>query len=177
MTATLDIRNESARKRLVRRDALERLANRVCDGERVPGDVEISLLLCDDDTITRLNRQYRRKNAPTDVLSFEQETQQAPGPRPLGDIVISLETAERNCGGDRPGMRREIDLLFCHGLLHLLGYDHATEAEREGMQRKQAEYLDLSERAAWRFGPKGNAPSSDSAPAPRGGTRSVGRRQ
>lgn len=178
MTATLDIRNESESKRLYRRDTLQRLANRICDGERVDQDLEISVLFCDDDVITELNRQYRRKNAPTDVLSFEQDAPPMPGPRPLGDIVISLETAERNCGGDRECTRREVKLLFCHGLLHLLGYDHATKAQREQMQRKQAQYLDLSERAAWNFGPKtGRANQTESIRTPHGGTRSVGRRQ
>ena len=74
-----------------------------------------------------------------------------------------------NCGGDRALMRREIELLFCHGLLHLLGYDHATRDERARMQRKQAEYLNTSEADAWRFGPK--TPPR----APKGGSRRIGR--
>ncbi|MDK1021611.1 MAG: rRNA maturation RNase YbeY [Candidatus Hydrogenedentes bacterium] len=146
MAATLCLRNISATKRLLRRALLERLANRICAGEKVGGSVEISLLLCDDEFISRLNRQYRDKEGPTDVLSFEQD---GPEGSVLGDVVISLETALRRSDGDRAGARKEVDLLFCHGLLHLLGYDHSTRSERERMTRKQAKYLGISECAAW----------------------------
>ncbi len=150
MPATLRLRNISSTKRLVRRDALEHLANRICLGENINTEAEISLLLCDDELISRLNRQYRDEDAPTDVLSFEQD---GPGGRILGDVVISLETALRQCDQDRVRARREVDLLFCHGLLHLLGYDHSTRTERETMTRKQAQYLGLSEHAAWPSAP------------------------
>jgi len=157
MPAMLSLRNNSVRRRIVQRRRLERIAARVCAGELDGGSVEISVLLCDDSAITALNRKYRRKNAPTDVLSFEQEnTADSPGVRALGDIVISLETAERNCGGDRTLVRREVDMLFCHGLLHLLGYDHHTAGERAEMRRKQAQYLYTNEATAWDFGPKAN---------------------
>lgn len=146
MTATLRLRNISSTKRLVRRNALEHLANRICAGENIDTAAEISLLLCDDEIISRLNRQYRNEDGPTDVLSFEQD---GPGGRILGDVVISLETALCRCGQDRDLARREVDLLFCHGLLHLLGYDHSTPAGRETMTRKQARYLGISQHAAW----------------------------
>lgn len=172
------LRTTSNRKRLIRRDTLERLAGRICAGEEVVGEVEISVLFCDDAAITELNRRYRRKNEATDVLSFEQEgPAQSGGPRPLGDIVISLETAERNCGGDRVLMRREIELLFCHGLLHLLGYDHGTLAERKAMQRKQAEYLYTSDAEAWLFGPKAPRVAGTHRTGPAGGSRRIGRGQ
>ncbi len=159
MAASLAVRNASVRRGLVRQSPLKRLADRICTGESVDGDVEISVLFCDDDDITQLNKKYRRMNKPTDVLSFEQDGPgEAAGSRALGDIVISLETAERNCHGDRTLMRREIELLFCHGLLHLLGYDHGTRAERAEMTKKQAEYLGTSEVEAWQFGPKPAAP-------------------
>jgi probable rRNA maturation factor len=176
MAPAVALRTSSVRKRLVRRDALERLAGRICAAEKIHGDVEISVLLCDDDAITALNRRYRKKNAPTDVLSFEHDPAAAPaGPRPLGDIAISLETAERNCGGDRALIRREIELLFCHGLLHLLGYDHGTRRGRTLMQRKQAQYLETSEADAWRFGPKVPRDIRARQAAPAGGSRRIGR--
>ena len=156
MTATLSVRNTSTIKRLLRRDALERLAERICAGEHVSKDVEISLLLCDDEYMGQLNRRYRNKRGPTDVLCFEQEGPPGQEARLLGDVVISLETACRACHGDRRELRKEVDLLFCHGLLHLLGYDHATPRERERMNRKQAEYLGVSERAAWPSEASGN---------------------
>ncbi len=172
MAVLLDIRNVSVRKRIARRDRLVRLAERVCSGESVAGDIEISLFLCDDPDIAELNRRFGGDSGPTDVLSFEQEGRPVASPRPLGDVVISAETAERNCGGDRALLRAEIELLFCHGLLHLLGYDHQSARDRGRMQQKQAEYLGLSERAAWEFGPKHAA----APPAPAlGGTRRIGR--
>lgn len=154
MTAVLELRNESSTKRLLRRDALERLANRICDGEQVDHDVSISVLFCDDDYMARLNESYLDKKGATDVLSFEQTGPETDGPEVLGDIVISLQTAARNCRKDRARMRREVDLLFCHGLLHLLGYDHATQRDKKRMIGKQAEYLEISNEAAWGFGPK-----------------------
>ncbi len=146
MATTLCLRNISATKRLLRRDVLERLANRICAGEKVGRSVEISLLLCDDEYMSRLNRRYRNKEGPTDVLSFEQDGLES---SVLGDVVISLETALRRSEGDRALARKEVDLLFCHGLLHLLGYDHSTRSERDRMTRKQAQYMGISECAAW----------------------------
>lgn len=158
MSVTLGVRNESVRKQPVRRDRLKQLATRICEGESVKGDVEVSVLFCDDPAIAELNRKYGDDSRPTDVLSFEQPAQPGGVGRVLGDIVISLETAERNSGGERRRFRGEVELLFCHGLLHLLGYDHATMRDRTRMQQRQAMYLGLSEQAAWEFGSKPGAP-------------------
>jgi len=149
MSTTLSLRNTSETKRLIRRDALERLAERICTGEHISDNVEISLLLCDDDYMTQLNYHYRNKRGPTDVLSFEQESPPGQATRLLGDVVISLETANRACQGDRKKMRQEVDLLFCHGLLHLLGYDHANKRQEQEMKCRQAQYLGLPEHDAW----------------------------
>lgn len=166
MSITLNILNHSTRKRLYRRDTLNALAETICTGEGLDEELELSVLLCDDNFIAQLNRQYRDKDAPTDVLSFEQEGAPDLPSRVLGDVVISLETVERDCSGDRALMREEMKVLLCHGILHLLGYDHGTAQERRRMTAKQAVYLGLSQDAAWRFGPK---------VARNGGTRSVGR--
>lgn len=145
----LQIRHESARKHLYRRDRLTTLAHAICAEEEGAAEVELSLVFCDDAFITELNRAYRGVDGPTDVLSFPQ-----PRPEPgvtsvLGDIVISLETIERRCCGDRAAMRFEVLLLFCHGVLHLLGYDHATAAERDVMAALQARYLGVPIEEAW----------------------------
>ena len=107
------------------------------------------MLFCDDEYITQLNRQYRKLERPTDVLSFCQDSIAEAVPRVLGDVVISLETVERRCRGDRKAMRDEARLLFCHGLLHLLDYTHGNASTREVMAGKQAEYLDIPLDAAW----------------------------
>lgn len=154
MNVRVAVQHESARRGLYRRDVLQRLALRICAGEGLTDhDIEVSVLFCDDSQIQALNKAYRKKNAPTDVLSFEQDPGVVPGVRMLGDIVISLETVEARGAGDTEAMRADVRLLFCHGMLHLLGYDHATAAERRCMAAKQAQYLGVNEGAAWRTGP------------------------
>lgn len=150
MTLELQIRNDSTRKRLYARSDLQTLAEAVLRAEGEKGRLELSLLFCDDGFIRELNRDWRGIDAPTDVLSFPQE-EPDPGRRsaPLGDIVISLETVERRCAGDRAAMRREVRLLFVHGLLHLLGYDHATARQRREMAARQAQHLGIPVEAAW----------------------------
>ncbi|MFA7693209.1 MAG: rRNA maturation RNase YbeY [Candidatus Hydrogenedentes bacterium] len=145
----LDIRNQSKIKRLISRGRLEKLAEKICAGEGVRKEAELSLLFCDDSFIKELNAQYRNRDEATDVLSFVQEKTGKEPYTILGDIVISLETVERYCGGDRDAMRTETLLLFCHGLLHLLGYEHGNEADKIKMQMKQAHYLDLKLENVW----------------------------
>lgn len=154
MPTALRIRNESTRKRLYRSDVLTRLADRILSAESVDEATEISILFCDDPFMTELNKEYRNKNSATDVLSFEQENIPGQVPQVLGDIIISLETVESNCQGDAGTMRDEVRMLVCHGLLHLLGYDHGTQKEKTVMHQKQALYLGVSEDVAWDFGPK-----------------------
>jgi probable rRNA maturation factor len=157
-TVHLAVCNESERKRLYRIDALTRLAENICRSEGVSGAVEVSVLFCDDPFIKELNARYRRVDRPTDVLSFRQGQPAPHEPEPLGDIVISLETVERHCSGERGDMRAEIKLLFCHGLLHLLDYTHADGPSRRTMASKQAEYLGIPLDAAWPDAPKPEAP-------------------
>lgn len=155
---TVEVRNISRRKGLYRTKVLAGLAERVCAAEKARGTAELSVLLCDDAMIHDLNRRYRKVDRSTDVLSFSQTGTGAPGRAYLlGDIVISLETVERRCGGDRPAMRGEVVFLFCHGLLHLLGYDHATAPGRAQMAAKQADYLGLSLDTAWLKGSRSQA--------------------
>ena len=91
-------------------------------------DYEVSVRLCDDAAIRALNRDYRGKDKPTDVLAFAQREGPAGKlhPEMLGDVVISVDTARRQ--GKR-GLYRELLHLASHGLCHLLGYDHRDDAE------------------------------------------------
>ena len=145
----MDVRNMSSVKRLYNRGRLLELADRVLKGEGIKKDAELSLLLCDDAFIQELNARYRNKCAPTDVLSFQQEPLPESGRVLLGDIVISLETVQRFCAGNRDAMRQELLLLFCHGLLHLIGYEHHTKALEKRMREKQAQYLGLELEKGW----------------------------
>ncbi|HTM22665.1 MAG TPA: rRNA maturation RNase YbeY [Kofleriaceae bacterium] len=101
--------------------------------------LEVSLLLTDDATIQVLNRGFRRKDKPTDVLAFAQREGQGPAvPGLLGDIVISVETARRQA---RKGLEKELLHLIAHGLCHLLGYDHRTDREERDMNARAAALL------------------------------------
>jgi probable rRNA maturation factor len=97
---------------------------------------ELSIVLCDDVTIRELNRDYRERDAPTDVLAFPMGEGEGGDLQPdlLGDVVISVDTARRQ--QKRPTLHEELTFLLAHGLLHLLGYDHATRAEERRMSAR-----------------------------------------
>jgi probable rRNA maturation factor len=106
-------------------------------------DAELSILLCNDETIRALNRRYRKKSKATDVLAFSMQEGPGPASHPglLGDVVISLPTATRQAAEhDRP-IIQEVTLLLAHGLLHLLGYDHANEREEREMKARTEDLL------------------------------------
>lgn len=110
---------------------------------------ELGLLLTDDDEIQTLNAYYRQKNQPTDVLAFaslEADHPQPPEllstlPLYLGDIVISVDTAQRQAHQQGCFLAQELAWLASHGLLHLLGWDHPDEAHLILMLDQQAELL------------------------------------
>lgn len=108
-------------------------------------DWELSILLCGDSFIRGLNAQYRGKDAPTDVLSFEQEEwfRAEDGERRYlaGDVVISLETLERTCGDLGIPPDEELKRLVLHGILHLSGYDHDESDPRGEMLEYQESLL------------------------------------
>jgi phosphate starvation-inducible PhoH-like protein len=94
---------------------------------------ELSIVLVSDGEMQRLNRRWRRKDRPTDVLSFPLDAGGL-----LGDVVISVDTARRQAAEQGTTLGREADRLLIHGLLHLLGYDHErSPAEARRMQRRE----------------------------------------
>lgn len=94
---------------------------------------ELSVLLTDDAEIHRLNREHRQKDKPTDVLAFAMD-ESVPDPAGiLGDVVISLDTAERQARSRRRPLLEEVRFLLAHGVLHLIGYDHAEPDEKREM--------------------------------------------
>ncbi len=97
---------------------------------------DIELILTTDEEIQKLNKQFRNKDKPTDVLSFPLED--APN-TPLGSIVISIDTAKKQAQKHSHSVEEEIKLLFIHGLLHLLGYDH--EIDNGEMREKEKEII------------------------------------
>jgi probable rRNA maturation factor len=84
-------------------------------------DGEVSLVLAGDRFVQALNRDYRGKDQPTDVLSFEGAAEG------LGDIAISVPTARRNAAALGRSLAQELDVLALHGFLHVLGHDHETD--------------------------------------------------
>jgi probable rRNA maturation factor len=107
------------RRRRVDATRVRRVLRGAAQALRVSG--EVALVLAGDRTLHRLNRDYRGKDKPTDVLSF-------PGEKAgLGDIVISVETAARNARRLGRTLPQEIDVLALHGFLHVLGYDHERD--------------------------------------------------
>jgi probable rRNA maturation factor len=96
--------------------------------------VELSVALVDDATIHELNRAYRHKDKPTDVLAFPQD---APGL--LGDVILSVETGRRQAARHRRPLLAELTMLLAHGLLHLLGHDHRNDREEKAMAARTRE--------------------------------------
>jgi len=94
-------------------------------------DPELTLVFVDTKTIKRLNNKFLKRNAPTDVLSFPLGEKSADGKFYLGDIVISVPQAFKQCFSQEHGLERELEFLTIHGFLHLMGFDHSEGFEEE----------------------------------------------
>ena len=120
-------------------EKIRRAAGRILDRLGYKG-YELTVLVIDDQEITRLNRQYFRRNRPTNVISFPmmEETSLSLPAKVLGDVIISADTAKRDAGEVGKKAGEEILFLLTHGILHLAGYDHeATKKERLEMEAKE----------------------------------------
>jgi len=126
-------------------DRLGQVAEAVLRHEGSRG--QVTVVVTDDVGIQELNRDFLGIDAPTDVLSFG--AQEAAGPfvvapeagNYLGDVIVSYPRAVAQAAEQGHPAGRELDLLVVHGLLHLLGYDHAAEAEQAAMWARQDEIL------------------------------------
>ena len=100
----------------------------------------VSVLICDNDEIKKLNGQFRDIDSPTDVLSFPMYDEDGElDPDELGDIVISLERAAAQAEEFGHSLRREVAFLTAHSMLHLLGYDHVDDKEGEEIMCEKQE--------------------------------------
>lgn len=127
---------------------LEKLIDQVVDKtlleKGVQQEGEVSIALVDNEYIHELNKRYRQKDKATDVLSFPMDSLDDGGDYVvLGDIIISLEKAEEQAQEYGHSLKRELAFLTVHGTLHLLGYDHEEEAQREQMEQEQENILNL----------------------------------
>lgn len=98
---------------------------------------QVSVLLTDDATLKKLNREYRGKNKSTDVLSFPALQIEGTAGSLAGDLAISLDTAERQAIEHGHTLQTELKILLIHGLLHLAGFDHETDSGE--MRQREAE--------------------------------------
>lgn len=133
----------------------------VLDYESCPYEAEVNVIVTDNEEIRALNRQYRDIDAPTDVLSFPMLEFETPsdfshveedyedcfnpetGELMLGDIILSVDKIREQAENYGHSQTRELAFLVAHSMLHLCGYDHVEEAQREEMERKQREILEL----------------------------------
>jgi probable rRNA maturation factor len=140
------------------------LARAVLDAEGVREEVEVSLLFVDEPTIAELHERFLGTAGPTDVLAFPIDDEPLPGGRSpdeggtgpggplsseeeaapvlLGDVVVCPSVAARNAVEHEESLEDEMALLVVHGLLHLLGMDHAESAEAELMEQRERELLE-----------------------------------
>ena len=136
------------------KETVQNVLQQAADLLELGPEVEISVLLVDNETIRSLNRDYRNKDAATDVLSFPMEEAMDGEPEPaviggpterlLGDLVISVEMAIAQAAEYGHSVERELAFLSVHGLLHLLGYDHELGVEAEAaMQAEEKRILSV----------------------------------
>lgn len=120
--------------------AVERAIERCLEQEGLAGS-EVAVSIVSDAEMQALNRQYRGVDRTTDVLSFPLEDARPSSPTVLGDVVISASRALSQAEEYGHGLEREMAFLAVHGTLHLLGYDHGSEADDRDMQERQERAL------------------------------------
>lgn len=128
---------------------IERMLHHAAEVEGIERGSELSVTFVTNDEIHEINREYRGKDSPTDVISFameelgegEMDIKIVGAPRVLGDILISVERAKEQASDYGHSNERELGFLAIHGFLHLLGYDHMEQEEENNMNSKQEEIL------------------------------------
>jgi probable rRNA maturation factor len=139
---------------------IELVVQNVFKCELIENECQVSIILVNNEQIREINKEYRRINSPTDVLSFPlieyekgskftglenlENLDIDTGEIVLGDIVISMEKVHEQSIEYGHSMKREIAFLTVHGMLHLLGYDHEFEEDRKVMREKEEKILNLS---------------------------------
>lgn len=157
---TVNIENETEISMGIAYEEIIRLVvNAVMDYEQCPYEAQVDVLLTDNAAIREINREHRGIDAPTDVLSFPVIEYDTPadfdgieeqmdcfhpetGELLLGDIVLSVERVISQAQEYGHSRERELGFLIAHSMLHLFGYDHMEDAEREVMEEKQRAILE-----------------------------------
>ncbi len=155
MTVAIDIVNEQDKMPVteIEEKLIEDVVNASLANEGFEHDCYVAVTLTDDENIRVINNEQRNIDAPTDVLSFPvlffEDGEMLCGVGDyiedkliLGDVVLSLERAMSQSKEYGHSFHREMGYLVCHSILHLLGYDHESDAEREVMRQKEEETLE-----------------------------------
>ncbi|KGA98435.1 rRNA maturation factor [Alkalihalobacillus alcalophilus ATCC 27647 = CGMCC 1.3604] len=149
MNMTIDIVDETNTINQKQQELVEQLLESAAKSEGLVGEIELSLTFVTDEEIQEINREYRDKDQPTDVISFalneqgenEQEIIAEGLPNVLGDIIISVPRIGAQAEEYGHSFERELGFLVVHGFLHLLGFDHMTDADEKEMFAKQENIL------------------------------------
>jgi len=127
---------------------LRSVAEQVLIAQGVSSDVELGLVITSQERVRQLNKSYRGKDEPTDVLAFYMtsaagETFVAPpdGVRHLGEVIISYPQAVIQAKEHQHSIKKELAILIIHGVLHLLGYDHEEPEQERRMRGREADIL------------------------------------
>ncbi|WIL35689.1 rRNA maturation RNase YbeY [Bacillus stercoris] len=150
MSLLIDIVDETGSVSEEMLKEVENLLQFAAEREGVKDQAEVSVTIVTNDDIQQINKEYRGKDTPTDVISFaleeegegEVEIVGAEMPPVLGDIIISADRTREQAEEYNHSFKRELGFLAVHGFLHLLGYDHMTKEEEEEMFTKQKDLLD-----------------------------------
>ncbi len=150
MILTIDILDETEQVTAEQQEFVTNLLEFAAIQEKVKEGSEVSITFVDNERIHEINKEYRQKDAPTDVISFameemgegEIEIKGTDVPAVLGDIIISIDRTREQAEEYGHSYERELGFLAIHGFLHLLGYDHMNEEDEKVMFSRQKELLD-----------------------------------
>lgn len=139
--AQIDVQVGARYQGKVKPAMLQQAAQATLDQQRLKRHVELTIVITGNAQLRSLNRAFRDVDAPTDVLSFATDEQPRPDTVYLGDVVISYTKAREQAQAGGHPLEAELQLLVVHGVLHLLGHDHYTEAEKNAMWKAQSAVL------------------------------------
>jgi probable rRNA maturation factor len=149
MILDIDLTDTTGRLAECQLEAIEKLLVFAAEEEKVEPGAEVSVTVVTNKEIQEINKEYRGKDQPTDVISFALEEEGegeieiigADTPLVLGDIIISIDKAIEQAEEYGHSIERELGFLAIHGFLHLLGYDHMTTEQEKEMFTKQKDLL------------------------------------
>jgi len=151
MTEEIGISIEKKFQELIDKEWVKGLARQVLEAEGLTPPYEVSVVFSDSETVQKLNRDFRGVDEPTDVIAFYMHPQREDTPpfalppdniTRLGEIIISYPQAVEQAGEQGHPVDKELALLIIHGILHLLGYDHAQPEEEKRMRQREQELLE-----------------------------------